>query len=150
MIRALVQAVDIHLLIHIDVQGKEPQRTQQQLVERALIESGVLSGDGSRSETSPNDAPSASVQPRPSKVLPHKALFHSTEAGKVAIVRQLRPILHLDSSEASLGTLAPHVKNQTRITGGGENSNSAASAGAGPPRPLWKEISKMDFLQSAR
>lgn len=42
-------------------------------------------------------------------IAPHKVVFFTTEVGKVAIVRQLRPSLHIDTSATTVTSLTRHV-----------------------------------------
>jgi hypothetical protein len=40
----------------------------------------------------------------------HRVLFHSSEVGKVAILRQVKPILHIEFDSQIRDKLAPHIK----------------------------------------
>ncbi len=40
----------------------------------------------------------------------HRILFHSSEVGKIAILRQVRPILHIEFDQNIRDKLAPHIK----------------------------------------
>lgn len=46
----------------------------------------------------------------------HYALFHETQKGKIAFVRQLKPHLHIDYDSASITELAPHVPHTVSLT----------------------------------
>ena len=46
----------------------------------------------------------------PSFINVHRILFHSTHIGKVAIVRQLNPLVHVDSTAETCISLAPFIR----------------------------------------
>lgn len=39
----------------------------------------------------------------------HKLLFYTTEVGKVAIVRQIKPYIHIETEMKTFNTLYPHI-----------------------------------------
>jgi len=81
----------------------------------------------------------SSVFSRPASLPVHKVLFHTTEVGKTAMVRQLKPVLHIDTDSATLQSLAPHVKGkllELRLAGRDETSpKSAPATGQWPVMP---------------
>ena len=52
----------------------------------------------------------------------HRVLFYQTSVGKLAVVRQLRPQLHVDFESCICRQIAPHVRNVLHIRGS-EDSN---------------------------
>ena len=47
----------------------------------------------------------------------HRVLFYQTSVGKLAVVRQLRPQLHVDFESCICRQIAPHVRNVLHIRG---------------------------------
>ena len=47
----------------------------------------------------------------------HRVLFYQTSVGKLAVVRQLRPQLHVDFESSICRQIAPHIKNVLHIRG---------------------------------
>ena len=105
----LNQVAEVHLLVRVADAATRKAITEE------LFTAGVI-----RDESGPQLRPEGPYG-RPQKVGSHKVLFHSTEVGKVAIVRQLRPALHIDSDAATLETLRPHVKNLLQVVPGGDS-----------------------------
>jgi hypothetical protein len=66
----------------------------------------------------------------------HRVVFHETSIGKVAIVRQLRPQLHVDFDSDCCGSVAPHIRSVvefksvrgTTIAGGVEAPTTSLTA----------------------
>lgn len=55
----------------------------------------------------------------------HRVLFHQTIIGKIAIVRQLKSAVHIDSDGFACNALAPHIKSIVKI---GEATATNASS----------------------
>lgn len=52
----------------------------------------------------------------------HRILFHATTTGKIAIVRQIKPTIHLDEDVQVCNTVAPHLRSVVHVAqnvGGG-------------------------------
>jgi len=62
----------------------------------------------------------------------HRVLFHETTVGKVAIVRQLRPQLHIDFDADVCGSVAPHIKTVVEYKGHGPRASVADAAHLAP------------------
>ena len=82
-VRALGALCDVVLVARVDGDA------QQARVADALARAGVIAPGGA--------------------VAAHKLLFCTTDVGHVAVVRQLRPALHVDARGPVLEQLAPHV-----------------------------------------
>lgn len=160
-VRALGQVADLHLLTRIGVTPEpgvnglevsstrqEEQIKEQRAVESTLRDAGVIFDSLGSEGTRDGPVSSTTVRHRPSSIPAHKVLFFTTEVGKVAIVRQLRPRLHLDTSEVTLRALSPHIKNQTRILfDSDENRSSFVNADDGGP---WREVSISELISSVK
>jgi hypothetical protein len=84
---------------------------------------------------------------RPASLPAHKVLFHTTEVGKMAIVRQLKPALHIDTEAATLHSLAPHVKGkllELRLEARDEASSKPAAA---PAKGHWPVMPRASLFQ---
>jgi hypothetical protein len=121
---------------------------EQAVVLAALQAAGVVVKTPSSGETGSNH-PSGHMPPtvfdRPATVPAHKVLFHATEAGKVAVVRQLRPSLHVDTAAATLRALVPHVKGkllEVRAAAAGETAMAGAVG-------QWPVVSRAWFFEAA-
>lgn len=62
------------------------------------------------------------------------------QAGKVAIVRQLRPVVHFDNDEATLRALAPHLKRVMRIGKAQDEAKGEAGEALGRARFVDLEV----------
>ena len=65
-----------------------------------------------------------------SSVARHRVLFHETAVGKVAVVRQLRPQLHIDFDADICGSVAPHIKTVVEYKGFGPRAAGASGDAA--------------------
>ncbi len=75
----------------------------------------VGGGGGSSLVGRIKDAP-ASLYGRPENVPRHKLVFYSTGVGKLAILRQLKPSLHIDVDPDFIQTHAPFAKRQLHVS----------------------------------
>lgn len=55
-----------------------------------------------------------------STVSKHRVLFYESSIGKLAIVRQLKPQLHIDYDIAACRQIGPHIKSVVHINSGSE------------------------------
>ena len=105
-ILALMLVADVHLITCV------PDADERDRVEASFVAAGLLSPRGSP------DIP---------ELLPaRKSLYCSTAIGKVAIVRQLGPRLHVDSDPSILTSVAPHLREVIEITKGNREGKEAA------------------------
>ncbi|CAM9116806.1 unnamed protein product [Chrysoparadoxa australica] len=74
---------------------------------------------------------------------PHRVLFCSTRVGVMAMVRQLRPMLHVDVDAGMLFDLVRHVAHLVLISSGAVNAVKAlAKQGSG----TWRELESLSQL----
>lgn len=130
------QIADVHLLVAVQ------DAAEQARVLAALQAAGVVAAHSAGATD--NKAPT--VFDRPATVPAHKVLFHATEAGKVAVVRQLKPALHVDTDAATLRALAPHVKGKLLEVRAAAAGDAAKAAAAGGP---WPVVSRAWFFKAA-
>lgn len=160
-LRLLVQVADVCLLTRVADQAEQVRLTE------AMLKAGVAVGCGAASAAAaaasaagpkkpaaekpvagdngapaeprcPNGSPAAQEN-RPTAVPVHKLLFHSTEAGKVAMVRQLKPALHLDADPATLRALKPHLNCVAQVA-------ASASAPVTSNPEGWRVLPRAWFL----
>ena len=91
-VRALGALCDVVLVARVDGDA------QQARVADALARAGVITSSGAGAAGAAGGAVAA-----------HKLLFCTTDIGHVAVVRQLRPALHVYARGPVLEQLAPHV-----------------------------------------
>ena len=81
---------------------------------------GAGGGDGGLLVGRIKDTPS-SLHRRPSATPSHKLLCYATAVGKLAMLRQLKPALHIDADKSFILTHAPFARGQLHVLedGGG-------------------------------
>ncbi|KAG1678379.1 hypothetical protein FOA52_015145 [Chlamydomonas sp. UWO 241] len=109
MVREMALLADVHLISQV------ADDVGQVLVEGALEAAGVVGIDKGQ-------------------VPPHRCLFCSTNEGKVAIVRQLEPELHLDGSATTVNDLRRFIPALVHVGAGGGAAGAAANVA--PARSL--------------
>jgi hypothetical protein len=105
IVRELARAAEVFLLAHV------PDDVGAALVAGALEAAGVLGGG-------------------PGQVPPQRLLLCGTLDGKVSVVRQLEPELHIDASPRTVGDLSRFVPQLLLITGGPGEGGSGSGGGA--------------------
>jgi hypothetical protein len=73
----------------------------------------------------------------------HRFLNYKTEVGKIALVRQLNPNVHIEFDKSVADQLCPHVK----VVHVGRAVNAASSnSGSGNKKTIWKSIPSIQDL----
>lgn len=112
-LQQVAEFADLHLLVKV-ANHNEKRLMQQSLEQSGVVEDPLPSCTPSGTPVLAKDASGAAAK-APPRVLPHRVLYFSTGVGKVAIVRQMKPALHLDHAADTLDSLAPHIRRVTRL-----------------------------------
>jgi len=76
--------------------------------------------------------------PRP--LLAHRILFHSTEIGKTAIVRQVLPDIHVDATASLCEAMCPFVENVVQVARPTSADATPARSGAWRVVQSWEQL----------
>ena len=81
-----------------------------------------------------------------SPIARHRFLFYESSIGKLAIVRQLKPQLHIDYEIATCRQIAPHIRSVVHIRSGNRLDSAEAVSGTGGGAKHIHSIAKIEDL----